>query len=348
MTINGANFNPISANTVLGTGTAQNNKTAGNALSSVLGMGRCDKLDLSRFGQKYLESSDADKAQILQMIREAGEMNGYSSFEKAEASYWNLKKMIRDEICRSESDVKKVQQYYKELSYYENILNKSHGDKIYISSDKYGWISASMGSKFQNGSYISRSELMEAMSKAESRATDKYIGRYTEDVDYEDYCKRLAEEGENEYSEETRNLIEELGISPEELQSNYQENEYLGNWGNIQSRKFEKYAGIFSSITGDKVPYQGAGESSPLFSREGLTLDNFIEKTTERIDMLKDCEKSLQKSMEKYIAGLRPQDMEPSDNFLDIQLEMFFRKQESLSEMLDDFEKGNEQETAIV
>lgn len=349
MTINGAGFNPMSANAAIGAGAAvRNSKTAGNALSSALGTARSDKLDLSRFGQKFLEASDADKAQVLQMIRDANEMYGYSKFEKASESYWELRKMINDEIEHSENDIKGVEKYQKELKYYKDILAKTNGDKIYIPSDKYGWISSSMGSKFHNGSYISRSELEEAISKAEARTYDKYIGRYTDDVDPEDYNKRVLEEGESGSEEDTQNLAEELGILPEDLEFADPENKYLGNWGNILSRKFEKYANIFSSVTGEKVLHQGDGESNPMFSREGLTLDNFIEKTNERIDMLEDCEKELKKSMEKYIAGLKPEDLEQSsENFLDIKLELFFRKQEALSEILDDFDKNNEQMTEI-
>ena len=348
MTINGAGFNPMGANAAIGAGAVRNSKTAGNALSSALGTARSDKLDLSRFGQKFLEASDADKAQVLQMIRDANEMYGYSKFEKAEESYWTLRKMINDEIEHSENDIKGVEKYQKELKYYKDILAKTNGDKIYIPSDKYGWISSSMGSKFHNGSYISRSELEEAISKAEARTYDKYIGRYTDDVDPEDYSKRVLEEGEGESSEDTQNLAEELGISPEDLEFADPENKYLGNWGNILSRKFEKYANIFSSVTGEKVLHQGDGESNPMFSREGLTLDNFIEKTNERIGMLEDCAKELKTSMDKYIASLKPEDLEQSsDNFLDIKLELFFRKQESLSEILDDFDKSNEQMTEI-
>ncbi|MCH5348174.1 MAG: hypothetical protein J1E40_02530 [Oscillospiraceae bacterium] len=332
MTINGANFNANSLKAAMGTGAAQNNKTAGNnAPAPLSGIRRYDKLDLSRFGQRYLEASEAEKAQVEQMIREASEMAGYSNFEKASASYWEMKKMIRDEVNRSEAGIKGVEKYQNERKYYQDILDRTYGDKIYIARDRYGWIAAA--GKNLNKGYISRSDLMEAMSKAESRTYDKYIGRYTGEVEYEDYIASISED---EYAEGTADIGEILGVSSDELQSRSQEGEALGNWGDILSRKFNKYAKMFSSITNENVPY--SGENNSLFSREGLTLDNFIEKTNERIDRLHDTEKALQKAMQKYIRGLKPQDLVPSDNsFLDIKLELFFRELESESEMLADF-----------
>lgn len=343
MTVNGANFNANNLSSVMGTGTAQNNKmVGGNTPGSMSGIRRADKLDLSRFGQRYLEASNAEKAQIEQMIRGAIEMDGYSNFEKASESYWTMKQMIRDEVNRSESDIKGVKKYQKERKYYQDILDKTYGDKIHIASDKYGWISAA-NKQLSKGSYISRSDLMEAMAEAESRAYDKYIGRYTSEVVYEDYLKSLLEDRQGEYEEKTEDISSMLGISPEEVYGQYQNGE-MGNWGNILSRKFNKYANIFASVTNENVAYMGSGENNPLFSREGLTLDNFIEKTTERIGRLHDTEKDLQKAMEKYVRSLKPQDLVPSDSFLDIKLELFFSKQESYAEMLEDFDEMVNQE----
>ncbi|MCH5193015.1 MAG: hypothetical protein J1F11_03570 [Oscillospiraceae bacterium] len=337
MTINGANFNTVNANAVMGAGAAQNNKSAGNVLASVLGTGRCDKLDLSRFGQKYIAADEAERSYMEKMIRDANEWSGCSNYEIAEESYWKMKEMIKDEINRSESDIKGVEKYEKERKYYQDILDKSCGDKIYVGEDKYGWIAAA-GIKIREGGYVSRSEMTEAMSRAESRAYDKYIGRYTEDVDLEDYKKSLPEE---EYEEEIQRLSAEMGVSPEELQGSD-----LGNWSNILNRKFEKYAGAFESVTNESVHHRSSDGKDSLFSREGLTLDNFIEKTEERISDLRDTEKSLKKSMDKYIAGLKPQDMDKSRNKFDIRLELLLHKTSLESEMLDQFAKNAESDAA--
>lgn len=322
MIINGANIN---ANITAGAGLA-GNKAENNTLAQNLGVKRNDKLDLSDLFKKYTAADDPKKAEIERMLLEISEKDDLSDVETAKKCYSNMRRILRNEIKHAQHEKEWYSKLSGEKQYYQDLIDSSSGDSVRITGGKY------LLEDLNDGTVVSKDKLLEAIAYVDKKITNDLISKkeYAGDYDWK------APSAEEFFAEMERRRTEVVIPDTYDREVDEKETEITNRMSDWSRREYNFYADKFGKITG-----WGSGfcidKDDPLFSKEGYTVDNFIEKTDERIGLLNSRLDALQKTMRNYIEKEKAIEAYLPKKDITAKLTIFFREQRSKSELLDEF-----------
>ena len=322
MIINGANFN---MNISAGAGLA-GNKAENKSIARNLGIKRNDKLDLSELFKKYTAADSSQKTEIKKMILEISEKDGLSDVEMAKKCYSKMKKTLRSEIRHAEHEIEWYNKLSEEKQYYQDLIRSTSGDSVRITGGKY------LLEDLDDGTVVSKDKLYEAIDYVNKKIENDLISKkgYVYDTDWEaPDIEEILEELKRRHTEV---------IIPDTFDREIDENktEIMNRMDDWSRRAYNYYAGTFGKIIGYGSELC-VDENDPLFSKEGYTVENFIEKTEERIKLLNGRLDSIKDAMESYLEKEKALEAYLPNKDITAKLTMFFRQQESESELLDEF-----------
>ena len=329
MIINGANtyINPDS-----GIGLTKSREDNNSPAARLLGKTRNDKLDLSELFKKYSEDikDPKKKAEIKQMLLEISEEDKLSKYDKVQKAYSEMKRILNNQIKQAQGEIEWFNRLSKEKQYYQNILDSADGDSITITNGKY------LLSDLDDGTVVSRKDIEDCIAYIERKIQNDLIAK-KDAMFIGDHVGPSTKEEVLEWLERRRSEV----IIPDQYPSDDMiYDEKINSAMTWDRNAFNQCAEDFLEATGIDLR---VSSDSPMFSKEGYTENNFLEKTQERLDLLKNSLSSLEKAMHDYLKLERAIESYVLQKDISAKLTIYFRKQESVSEMLDDFDEVIEQ-----
>lgn len=303
----------------------------GNAPAArLLSKKRNDKLDVSDILKKYTDK-DADtfvkKADIKQMILEISEEDKLSKYEKVQKAYSRMLGILSGEISSAKGDMEWFKRLSAEKNYYQNILNSADGDRITITNGKY------LLSDLDNGTVVSRKDIEECIAYVERKIQNDLIAK-KDDMYIGNGIGPFTKEEISEWLERSRSEV----IIPDKINSDDiitdEHTDVAMKWAR---QDFNSWAEELEKATGMKF---GVDDDDPMFSKEGYTEENFLEKTQQRINLLTAFSNALRRAMRDYMKMERAAEAYEVQKDITAQLSIYFRHMESVSEIIEDFDKA--------
>lgn len=286
---------------------------------------RFDRFILKNIIEERTDTGAGRVTEMKKMLTEINNEEKQSDIETAVKCYSLMQNLLQGEIRNAESEIEWFNKLSEEKKYYQSLLDCADGDRITVNGGRY------LLSRLSDGARVSRKDIEAAVSYVERQISDDLI------------CRRIYGFGESfptpngmdcDYSEAHAVITDTSGLVTDG-RCNVIMRDANRKYYNGLAEKFSKVSGIDIGLE---------GENSELFSKEGYTEDNFVEKTLERIEALKNTSQNLKNAMHSWLEiqvsgdGIKEQNMSAGISVL-----MKMRESFSDLDLLKDFENFSEE-----
>lgn len=280
MIINGTKFNiPALQNNGIMRKNSENQKVGTNFGGMA---NRFDRFILNNIIEESTDTETDGMTEIKKMLTDINTEEKQTDLKTALECYSLMQNLLQGEIRGAEGQIERFNKLSEEKKYYQGLLDGAEDDVITVNSGRY------LLSGIQDGAKVSRKDIEAAVAYVERKISDDLICRKVYFI--EDVPERPSEDDFVQYDE---NGIAHAAIPDmSKLAADEKFSEILRN-GN--SKYYRELTKVFSEATGIDMGF--GGDYSELFSKEGYTEENFVEKTLERIEALKSASQNLKNTM---------------------------------------------------
>ena len=280
-----------------------------------------DFLDLSTSFKKYSLSDNSEKAQIDKMLFEISDEDKISEYDKIRKCYSEMRKIIRSQISEAENEKEWYNKLSEEKNYYQSLLDNCKGNSIIVTNGKY------LLSDLNDGVSVSRSELEAAISSVDQRINNDLIER-RENTSLDWVAPTKEEFLEDMEYRKTHVVIPD-----------YSDYEKVTSSEELSRLRYNRFAKGLAEAVGTDVSEYTVAKDDPMFSKEGYTVDNFLEKTDERIALLESFDDALKKTMSNYLDSEQTVSDDVSQKDITYKLTLYIKQVKSVSELIEKNER---------